>query len=94
MIDILQAIGGDMDLSSGDIIMVEPTEQHKCDILLASQGDFGEFPLVGVGIADYLNSEDNGSMLRHISLQMQRDGIKIRKVEFVSGQLIIDGNYG
>lgn len=94
MMDILQAADGDIELSSGDIIMIEPTEQHKRDILLASQGDFGEFPLMGVGIEDYLNSEDNGSMLRQISLQMQHDGIKIRKVEFINGQLEIDGNYG
>lgn len=94
MIDLKQTSGGDLDLGTGDIVMVEPTERHKADILLTSQGDFAESPLTGVGIIDYINAEDGGDMLRQISQQMQRDGIKITKVGFdTDGQLIVDGSY-
>lgn len=94
MIDIKQAADGDLDLTTGDIAMTEPTEQHKRDILLSSQGDVAESPLTGVGLMDYINAEDDGTMLRSISQQMQRDGIKIKLVGFdIDGQLIIDGEY-
>ena len=41
MIDILQTSTGDVELSD-DLIRTEATEQHKRDLLLASQGDFME----------------------------------------------------
>ena len=47
MIDILQTSTGDVELSD-DLIRTEATEQHKRDLLLASQGDFKEAPTVGV----------------------------------------------
>ena len=47
MIDILQTSDGDVELTD-DLVWTEPTEQHKRDLLLASQGDFKESPAVGV----------------------------------------------
>lgn len=97
MIDIKQTAEGDLDLSMGDIAFAnefDATEQHKADILYASQGDYKESPLTGVGIMDYINSEDNGMMFRDIAIQMQKDGIKINEVGVdQSGSIIIDGGY-
>lgn len=97
MIDIKQTSEGDLDLSSGDIVFAneyDATEQHKIDILYASQGDFKESPLTGVGIMEYINSEDNGTMFRDIAIQMQRDGIKVNEVGTDgNGNIIIDGAY-
>lgn len=97
MIDIKQTAEGDLDLSMGDIAFAnefDATEQHKADILYASQGDYKESPLTGVGIMDYINSEDNDMMRRDISIQMQKDGIKINKVGVdQSRSIIIDGRY-
>lgn len=97
IVDYTNNASGDIDISSGDFTLANPydtTEGHKCDILMASQGDFKASPLTGVGIVDYINGENNGLMLRDISLQMQRDGIKVERIEIDNdGQILIDGQY-
>lgn len=94
MIDIKQTTDGDIDLSTGDIVLIEPTERHKADILLASRGDYKESPLTGVGIVEYINSENNGGLLRVVAGQMSRDGINITEVGYdANGELIINGAY-
>lgn len=94
MIDILLTEDNDIDLTGGDIALTEPTGQHKRDILLASQGDYKEAPLMGVGLIEHLNAESDGSPLREVAEAMRRDGITIKKVAFdPDGQLIIDGEY-
>ena len=92
MIDLKQTESGDIDLSSG-VQVVESTNQHKYDILKASQGDFKQSPLVGVGLIRYINSEDGDMMLRDISRQMQQDGMRVDEVRFENGDLIINGKY-
>ncbi len=87
---------GDLDLSSGDIYLAgeyATTAQHKADILSAAEGDFRESPLTGVGIIEYINSEDRATMLRAISRQMAADGIAVEKVGFEDGELLITGSY-
>lgn len=95
--DFKHTADGDLDLTTGDLFMADSdrtTEQHKQDMLIASLGDYTEAPLTGVGLVDYINAEDDGDMLRHISILMQRDGIKVEKIEFDEmGDLIIKGGY-
>lgn len=97
MIDILLDSEGDIDLTGGDMAHADTyraTEQHKRDILLCSPGDLKEYPIVGVGLVDYLNIDDNGLLLRNISQQMQRDGIRVNRVAFEpGGELTMDGKY-
>ncbi|MEG2495643.1 MAG: hypothetical protein RSB32_08105 [Mucinivorans sp.] len=94
MIDIKQTPDGDIDLATGDIALIEPTEQHKADILMADQGDYKESPLTGVGLMEHINSENDGGLLRVVAQQMRRDGIKITQVGYdENGDLIIDGTY-
>ena len=94
MLDIMQTETGDLDVSSGDIRYTESTGQHKGDILLASQGDFGQFPTMGVGAADYLLDENPGLFLRTVSKQMASDGIRVKRTAFdTEGNLIIEGDY-
>lgn len=98
MIDIKHTEDGDIDLSTGDIQWcdTEPaTAQHKRDILLASQGDYKESPLSGVGVVDYLNDDEDNLFLRDIARQMQFDGIDVKGVYVDdTGEIIIDGGYG
>lgn len=94
MIDIAFTETGDLDLTTGDIVMTEPTGQHQCDILLASQGDFKESPITGVDSAAYINESDPFEYLRSARLQMTRDGMKIRDIYIDDqGEINIDGEY-
>ena len=83
MIDILQTSTGDVELSD-DLIRTEATEQHKRDLLLASQGDFKEAPTVGVDCVSFL----------HVRKQCERDGMRVDAVDYATdGTLTISAEY-
>lgn len=92
MKDLKQTEDGDICIDGG-VQMTEPTEQHKYDILKASQGDFKQSPLVGVGLVNYVNSTNTQMLRRDISRQMQKDGIKVTEVDLKDGHFIINGKY-
>lgn len=97
MIDLKQTADGDIDMTTGDVQWAatdRATEQHKRDILLSAQGDYKASPLVGVGIVEYLNGNDSDTIRRDITIQLQKDGVKVRSVQFdTNGELVIDGDY-
>ena len=88
MIDIKYTEAGDIDLSTGDLVLTEPTGQHQRDILLAAQGDFKEIPELGVDSVSYLNDSDPDDYLRAVRQQMEWD-VAIDS----AGELIIDAEY-
>ena len=97
MIDILQTSTGDVELSD-DLIRTEATEQHKRDLLLASQGDFkfefddkviqknqGDFkeaPTVGVDCVSFLHDTDPADFLRTVRKQCERDGMRVDAIDY------------
>ena len=58
MRDFKQTADGDIDLSTGDIVMSESTLQHQRDTLRTRAGELKDSPTVGVGIEDYFNDEN------------------------------------
>ena len=93
MIDILQTSDGDVELTD-DLVWTEPTEQHKRDLLRASQGDFKESPAVGVDCVAYLHDTDPADFLRTVRKQCEKDGMRVDEITYNSnGELIIDAAY-
>ena len=93
MIDILQTSDGDVELTD-DLVWTEPTEQHKRDLLLASQGDFKESPAVDVDCVAYLPDTDPADFLRTVRKQCEKDGMRVDEITYNSnGELIIDAAY-
>ena len=89
MIDILQTSTGDVELSD-DLIRTEATEQHKRDLLLASQGDF----TVGVDCVSFLHDTDPADFLRTVRKQCERDGMRVDAVDYATdGTLTISAEY-
>jgi hypothetical protein len=84
---------GDLDLSSGDLQMVEPTEQHQRDLLLAAQGDFKEYPVIGVGSMNYLHDTEPTGYLRAVRREFTRDGMNVRELYMRQEELFIDADY-
>lgn len=75
--DILHTPSGDLVFEKGDFAMGNSDAQHIKDIIMAMPGDFRQWPIVGVGIANYLNSpaSNNYTELRSaIRLQLLADG--------------------
>jgi len=66
----------DDDLSvDGDLEIVESDEQHISDIIRAFQGEYKQYPFVGVGIRNYLSSSGKEQEIRaKIKLQLEADG--------------------
>lgn len=93
MIDILQTSDGDVQLTD-DLAWADPTEQHKRDLLLASQGDYKESPAVGVDCVAFLHDTDPADFLRTVRKQCEKDGMRVDAIEYdTSGELTIDAQY-
>ena len=93
MIDIKQQENGDIDLSTGDLQLAEPTGQHQRDMLIATQGSYKEAPIVGVGAINYLNDNERTGFLRAVNKEFTRDGMKVYEIGMPGGELIIDAEY-
>lgn len=69
---------GDLLIRGGDFVVDEAPEQHIEHILLARKGQYRQWPLVGVGIADYHNAPMTTAIRtkleREIKLQIESDG--------------------
>lgn len=93
MIDIQQSPDGDILLPGGDITYTESTGQHKRDLLLSDKGHFKESPETGVGTLNFLNDTDPENFYRTARKECSRDGMKVKNITLVDGQLEIDADY-
>jgi hypothetical protein len=59
---------------------------------VANEGSYKETPTTGVGLDNFLNSEDPAEMLRKIRIQFQKDGMEVTKVDY-NTNLEIKANY-
>lgn len=70
------------------------TEQNQRAILLAEKGEIKENPLLGVGIASFLDHDDPSELLREVRENLRMDGQTVNKCGFNNeGNLIIVGGY-
>ena len=54
MLDYKQTDKGDLDLSTGDLVVTESTYQHQRDLLLSDKGHIRDKAEAGVGAVNYL----------------------------------------
>lgn len=80
-------------ITSG-LVIGDVTGQNQNIILLAEKGDIKNAPLLGVGIASYLDDESPSELLREVRINLRMDGQKVRACGFDdNGKLIIQGGY-
>jgi len=66
---------GDLFISSGDLAIFESDSQSIVDIITSNNGDWKEYPLCGVGIDNYINSNSSQQFLTNsIKTQLTNDG--------------------
>lgn len=71
-----------INTSSGDFDIIESDGQHVNDILQSVNGDYKEFPLIGVNFFKYQNSSGQRQEIeRIIRTQLLSDGYKVDKIE-------------
>ncbi len=68
---------------NGDFVIGDSDTQHIQDIVFENAGAYKQFPLVGVGIYNFLNSSGAELILsREINLQLVTDGYKVNEINF------------
>lgn len=93
MKDILLGEDGDLVIKDNDLYVSKSDEQHKMLLLTIEKGAIKQYPVTGVGIATYMESEDVAGLLREIAMQWTSDGMKVNKLSIVDSQLIHDAQY-
>ena len=75
--DVLLDTDNDLLFRDGDIVIAPSKEQHIKQILFSEKGDWKQFPIVGIGIKDYINSpltrKVKTTLEKEILLQLQSD---------------------
>ncbi len=80
--DIITDETGDLSLQDGDILLGFSDSQHVEHIILADKGHYRQFPLIGVGLARYLNGNINPVALeQEISLNLESDNYSVKRVQ-------------
>jgi len=71
---------GDLDLSTGDFRVDNNDLGHIESIILAQKGEWKQFPMIGVGIANFLNAPMTTStrvaLEKEIRIQLESDDFK------------------
>ena len=93
MLDITHTEDGDVELGIGDVTYTESTGQHKRDLLLADKGHFKESAAVGVGVFNFMHDTDPENFYRTVRKECSKDGMKVKDVKQVNGELLIDAEY-
>lgn len=95
MKDYRQLENGDLDMSTGDLLVAESTCQHQRDLLLSDKGHIRDKAEAGVGAVNYLMDNESEGLLRAIRKEFVADGMKVKKVSFSdrANELDIDARY-
>ena len=95
MKDYRQLENGDLDMSTGDLLITESTYQHQRDLLLSDKGHIRDKAEAGVGAVNYLMDNEPEDLLRATRKEFAADGMKVKKVAFSdrSNELDIDACY-
>lgn len=82
-------------IKDGDLVVGNSKFQHVKHLLESEKGYFKFSPMAGVGASNLINDElSPEELLRHIRLELERDGFVITKLLMTSeGKIDIDGDY-
>lgn len=93
MKDLLKDNTGDVMIANNDLVMGVSDNQHREDLLLDEKGSIKQFPDTGVGAQTFLESEDDGGLLREIALQFTADGMEVKKLSVVNNKVVFEAPY-
>jgi hypothetical protein len=92
MIDYL--VDSDLLIANGDLLKGDATLQNQKALLAASPGEYKQYPLAGVGIMNFLKSNDNGAaLMRQIRQQFTNDGMTVSSLSLANGVINVVAPY-
>ena len=89
---LVDEVSGDLLCEGGDLVIGDATNQHQADLLASEEGWYKENPGTGVGMINFVLSEDPTEMIRKIRMQFTADGMVINKLK-ASPELTINAHY-
>lgn len=85
--DILLDDDGDLLISNGDFTIGYSDSMHQMHIIEAPTGSYKEYPLVGVGIFQYVNSAgEENKIKQEIQIQLEDDKYLVNKVKITTSK--------
>ena len=76
-----QLTNNDLTIANNDFAIAESDNQHLYDIINSFPGWWKEFPQVGVGIQNYVNSSGKQQELsRNMRVQLEADGYTVNSL--------------
>jgi len=84
---LLNTITGDLKISNGDFQIGLSDLQHIRDIISANQGEWQEFPNMGVGIDNYIDGSNLYQLNQNINIQLENDGYTVDSVNINYNQV-------
>jgi hypothetical protein len=68
-------------IENGDFVVGNNSLMQQKKLLLAQKGEFREFPTLGVGLADFLESDTTEGLEGTIRQEFENDGLRVRKLK-------------
>ncbi len=90
---ILLNAEGDILIQNGHIAIGDTTYQNIYLILTMHKGELKEYPTLGLGISDVIADDDTDYWNYAIRKELQKDEIKVNKLEIHNNNILIDAKY-
>lgn len=87
-------INNDLEFEAGDLMVGFSDEYHQKHVLIAEKGEYKQFPELGVGMFNLLNSEEMVAMLIEARRNFEYDGMRVDELRFSDeNTLVVKANY-
>lgn len=93
MRDLLLDDTGDLKIVNGSVAIGDAKRDNERLLLLIEKGELRSAPLRTVGLRSYLDDENPDAMMREIRRQFERDGMKVRRLDYSNGKLSMNTAY-
>lgn len=90
---ILLDENNNLQIVDGSVVIGSNILQSQRIIIEAAKGEIKEDPLLGAGIAQYLDDDDPAEMLREVRVNLRRDGQKVKICRMNGDELQISSKY-
>lgn len=88
--DILLNDDNNIVIVDGDMVVGDVTRQVMGNVLLACLGEYKEYPMVGIGLVNYLNGSEAPFLIGRIKTQLEAMDIKTKKITVKDGIINVE----
>ncbi len=93
MKDIIIDNTGDLEISNGDFVISDSSEQSVKLLLISKPSDFKENPQIGCDLQNALKGKISRFLERNIIVQLEADGFKVETLDVNENGVNINGSY-